>query len=828
VLPHSVLEALAALSRAPKAGLLDASVEVALVVVHELLEAEVSAVVGPKGRRAPGRAVVRHGHEARFVTLGGRRVPVRRPRVRTVDRQHEVRLRTYAHFGAREQLTVGMLDRLLARIAMRRYVRTGQSADSEPDAIREPAAGPAAVGEFLPRTRRKLTAVMSRSLDDPGLAAVMLAGIELEGRRGVVALGIDAGGATQPVGVWDGSAENATVARAVVAELRERRLDVEQVVPVVVGEAKALREALHVAFGTDVPVRDRSAHDARGSAQRLRATWPLDGRGRARPLQIAFLAVGASAAVGAMSTEPRAILAALAALGLVLGAFLAFRGSQAEDAKDARPSSWAHGATAGAFGAGASYAMQPRRPTSVRFGPPTVAGSAKPMTPPLVLIGVLLSAIAGLAVNHITGRLAVAAAFAAVATWAVAQRWGAVVAVTPVLLLPGLPAQGLSPILTMAILTLALASGHWLTGAGRPKLSRWGLAAAITFGGASVLSTFGNGGNTTPAWALLLFLVAGVVLGTCVIARPEGLLAIGFLGVFMGGLAILEALGLHNYWLDAVHGNTFARIADYEGAKRARSTLGHPLIAGAVIGAIGVLMISHPSRWKRLIVPVALGGCLATVSRSSILALLAAGLVILIQNRDSVPRFALNTAVIAAVLYALVSQVPALRDSFETRVLHPHERQTVRQYSVTDLRTSWARRPGDLLLGGGVGASTDRLEAVGGVNGFFIFDNQYVTAIYDDGLLVLLATFALIGLGLASAGRTARRVGLPALVLIAVVGAFVDGIYWGPYTVLLGLAIGVATAPSSRVTASPRRMAATRVIRPGRGGGNSLAADPAR
>jgi hypothetical protein len=65
-------------------------------------------------------------------------------------------------------------------------------------------------------------------------------------------------------------------------------------------------------------------------------------------------------------------------------------------------------------------------------------------------------------------------------------------------------------------------------------------------------------------------------------------------------------------------------------------------------------------------------------------------------------------------------------------------------------------------------------------------------------------------------------------VLIGVVGAFVDGIYWGPYAVLLGLAIGVATAPSSRVTARPSRMAATRAIRPGRGGRSSLAADPAR
>lgn len=324
-LPRAVLEALDALARAPKAGLLDVSVEVALVVLHELLEAEVSDIVGPKGMRAPGRTAVRHGHEARTITLGGRRMAVRRPRVRTVDRQREVRLRTYAHFAAREQLTVPMLERMLMRIAARRYAHTGQPADSEPDAISEPARGPASVSEFLPHTRRNLTALMSRPLDDPRLGVVMLAGIELEGRRCVLALGIDAAGAIEPVGVWDGSAENATVARTVVAELRERRLDVEQVVPVVVGQAKALREALRVVYDTDLPARDRARRDVRESTRQRRAAWTLDARGRALTLQIAFAAVGASAAVGAMSTQPRAVLALLAAVGVGAGAFLAIR-----------------------------------------------------------------------------------------------------------------------------------------------------------------------------------------------------------------------------------------------------------------------------------------------------------------------------------------------------------------------------------------------------------------------------------------------------------------------------------------------------------------------
>jgi putative transposase len=61
-------------------------------VLHELIEAEVDEVVGPKGKHLPDRSAVRHGHEDGEVTLGGRRVPVSRPRARSADGEREVEL----------------------------------------------------------------------------------------------------------------------------------------------------------------------------------------------------------------------------------------------------------------------------------------------------------------------------------------------------------------------------------------------------------------------------------------------------------------------------------------------------------------------------------------------------------------------------------------------------------------------------------------------------------------------------------------------------------------------------------------------------------------
>jgi putative transposase len=98
VLPARVQEALGQLVGSAKEGLLALSVGVGLGVLAELLEEEVVEVVGAKGRHDPERSALRHGHEAGEVTLGGRRVAVRRPRVRSADGAAEVRLRTYEHF----------------------------------------------------------------------------------------------------------------------------------------------------------------------------------------------------------------------------------------------------------------------------------------------------------------------------------------------------------------------------------------------------------------------------------------------------------------------------------------------------------------------------------------------------------------------------------------------------------------------------------------------------------------------------------------------------------------------------------------------------------
>ena len=261
-------EALGQLVGAAKEGLLALSVGVGLGVLEELMAEEVDDVVGPKGKHNPERIAVRHGHEGGEVTLGGRRVEVKRPRVRTADGESEVGLSTYEHFAARDPLRRVVLERMLAGVSTRRYRRTQEPVGEQVETRARSTSKSAVSRTFVERTREALGELMSRQLADLRLAVMMLDGLELKGRMMIVALGITTEGVKIPLGLWEGSTENATVATALLSDLVERGLDPEQGMLFVLDGSKALRKAVRSVFG-EVPVQRCLWHKERNVMQHL-------------------------------------------------------------------------------------------------------------------------------------------------------------------------------------------------------------------------------------------------------------------------------------------------------------------------------------------------------------------------------------------------------------------------------------------------------------------------------------------------------------------------------------------------------------------------------
>ena len=268
-LPPRVQEALGQLVGAAKEGLLALSVGVGLGVLGELMAEEVQAVCGPRGKHDPDRVAYRHGSDDGEVTLGGRRVAVNRPRMRSKDGEAEVAVRTYEHFAARDQLTAVVLERMLAGVSTRRYRRVQEPVGEQVETSARSTSKSAVSRSFVARTKEALVELMSRPLSDVRLAVLMIDGVGLKDHTCVVALGITTDGVKIPLGLWDGSSENKTITTELLSNLVHRGLDVEQGVLVVIDGSKALRAAVGDVLGRRIPVQRCVRHKERNVLDHL-------------------------------------------------------------------------------------------------------------------------------------------------------------------------------------------------------------------------------------------------------------------------------------------------------------------------------------------------------------------------------------------------------------------------------------------------------------------------------------------------------------------------------------------------------------------------------
>jgi len=253
-LPGEVQLALDDLAGSVREGLLALSVGVGLKVMDELIEEELLALVGPKGKHNPEREASRHGSRLGQVVLGGRKVRVRRPRARSLDGR-ELRLRTYAHFASDDLLSERTVETMLAGLSTRRHRRALEPTGTDDRSVSKSAVS----RRFVARTRRCLAELMARPVPDD-LVVLMLDGVQLAGHTCLCALAIRADGSKVPLGIWEGASENAAVCRRALADLGERGLSAEGGLLVVLDGSKALRSAVGEALGAKAAVQRCRRH----------------------------------------------------------------------------------------------------------------------------------------------------------------------------------------------------------------------------------------------------------------------------------------------------------------------------------------------------------------------------------------------------------------------------------------------------------------------------------------------------------------------------------------------------------------------------------------
>lgn len=275
-LAGKVSEQLEAFADRMREGLLAASVEIGLQVMGELIEVEVTDLAGPKGRHDPNRSAYRHGTEDGKVTLGGRRIPVRRPRVRTVPDAdgvgHEVHVESYDTFASVDLLADHMVASMLAGLSGRHYEQALEPVGDTVEATASGTSQSSVSRRFITATKERLSEFRSRPLDDERWLIVFVDGFDFAGHTMIGALGVTAGGTKVPLGVVEGSTENASVVRHLITNLRDRGLDASDGVLFVLDGGKALRRAVTDVFGDAAVIARCRLHKERNVLDHLPET----------------------------------------------------------------------------------------------------------------------------------------------------------------------------------------------------------------------------------------------------------------------------------------------------------------------------------------------------------------------------------------------------------------------------------------------------------------------------------------------------------------------------------------------------------------------------
>jgi len=229
-------------------------------VLSAMMELDREDLCGPRWKRDPDRRAGRAGTTKSEVTLGGRRIAVSRPRVRSKEGE-EVDLPSFAFAAKRDPLDRHALNAVACGISSRKYAR---SFDPLPDEMEERSTSKSSVSRrYVAMTTKQMTSWLTTPLGDRHFPIVMIDGIHLGDHLVLIALGIDTEGKKQVLGLREGDTENGQVARALLRDLLDRGLDQERARLFVIDGAKALTSAIRKMFGSLAEIQRCQIHKRR-------------------------------------------------------------------------------------------------------------------------------------------------------------------------------------------------------------------------------------------------------------------------------------------------------------------------------------------------------------------------------------------------------------------------------------------------------------------------------------------------------------------------------------------------------------------------------------
>ncbi len=235
------------------------AIEIGRRVAVGLLDDEVQEHCGPRHQWGQsGRQATRHGRQAGYVCVGGQKLSIRRPRMRSTDGSGEVRLERYAQLQRPDALPHAFLRRMVRGVSTRDYEGVVDLA-TEGFGVKKSSVSRG----FVRASGADLQSWSAHRLAGTRYVAVFIDGVEYAGETLLVALGVTDQGYKQVLGLRQGGTENAQIVASLLEELVERGLDTSQPTLFVLDGAKALVVGVKRVFGQQAVIQRCQIHKRR-------------------------------------------------------------------------------------------------------------------------------------------------------------------------------------------------------------------------------------------------------------------------------------------------------------------------------------------------------------------------------------------------------------------------------------------------------------------------------------------------------------------------------------------------------------------------------------
>ena len=224
-------------------GLMNLALRTFTQVAEEVMDHEVTALVGPKNQANPERGNVRWGSQAGYCVVGGQKIPLKRPRVRDLDKK-EVSLGSYELFQRASLMEESVWKKIMHGLTTRRYSQIVEELE-QAYGIRKSTISE----HFIEASRHRLDKLLARPLGEYAFCAMLIDGTPFGDQQLITAMGVTVHGQKLVLGLRQGATENATVVRQLLADLRERGVDFDVPRLYVLDGGKALFAGVRQAAG---------------------------------------------------------------------------------------------------------------------------------------------------------------------------------------------------------------------------------------------------------------------------------------------------------------------------------------------------------------------------------------------------------------------------------------------------------------------------------------------------------------------------------------------------------------------------------------------------